>query len=61
MLIIVHLNEECWLIVCNLSEQTHELTIPQEATELIIANYDREVPMGEVELRPYEAFVVKIR
>lgn len=55
------LNEERWLVVCNLSEQTHGLTIPQEATELIIANYDREVPMGEVELRPYEAFVVKIR
>lgn len=54
------LNEERWLIVCNLSEQTHELTIPQEATELIIANYDREVPVGEIELRPYEAFVVKI-
>lgn len=52
--------EEKWLIVCNISEKTNQMTLPNGDFSLVIANYPQEeTPKGEITLRPYEAFVLK--
>ena len=54
------LGDEKWLIACNLSEQSQTLSVPK-SKEIILTNYElTEVPVGEVTMRPYEAFVLKV-
>ncbi|MGM9904273.1 MAG: alpha-glucosidase [Enterococcus sp.] len=53
------LGQERWLIVCNVSEEENQLTVPREAKEVILSNYQIELPTGEVKLCPYEAFVLR--
>lgn len=55
------LNGEKWLVVTNISAESNRFEMPADAKEFIISNYSLdEVPSGNVWLRPYEAFVVKI-
>lgn len=55
------LANEKWLVVTNISEATNDFEMPSEAKEVVIANYPlAKVPLGKVELQPYEAFVVKL-
>ena len=55
------LNGEKWLVVTNISTESNGFEMPADAKEFIISNYSLdEVPSGNVWLRPYEAFVVKI-
>ncbi|OQO69555.1 glucohydrolase [Enterococcus villorum] len=52
--------EEKWLIVCNISEKTNQISLPSGDFSIVIANYPQEeTPKGEITLRPYEAFVLK--
>lgn len=54
------LGDEKWLIACNLSEQSQTISVPK-SKEIILTNYElTEVPVGEVTMRPYEAFVLKV-
>ncbi|MBO0482678.1 glycoside hydrolase family 13 protein [Candidatus Enterococcus courvalinii] len=54
------LGDEKWLIACNLSDQSQALSVPK-SKEIILTNYElTEVPVGEVTMRPYEAFVLKV-
>ncbi|EOH93518.1 glucan 1,6-alpha-glucosidase [Enterococcus villorum ATCC 700913] len=52
--------EEKWLIVCNISEKTNQMTLPSGDFSLVMSNYPQEeTSKGKITLRPYEAFVLK--
>ena len=54
------LGDEKWLVVANISDLENEFDMPAKAEEIVISNYDIDVPLKEsVTLRAYEAFVVK--
>ncbi|WP_235859341.1 alpha-amylase family glycosyl hydrolase, partial [Schleiferilactobacillus harbinensis] len=53
---------ERWLIAANVSAETNEFVLTDAVTEHIIGNYDdQDIQTGRLTLRPYEAFVVKVR
>ncbi len=53
---------ERWLIAANVSAETNEFALTDAVTEHIIGNYDDQtIQTGQLKLRPYEAFVVKVR
>jgi glucan 1,6-alpha-glucosidase len=53
---------ERWLIAANVSAETNEFALTDAVTEHIIGNYDDQtIQTGRLTLRPYEAFVVKVR
>ena len=53
---------EKWLIVSNFSEQSNFFTFDGKVDKLIIANMtDLSLDLNHKLLRPYEAFVVKLR
>lgn len=55
------LGDEKWLVVANISDLENEFDMPAKAEEIVISNYDIDVPLKEsVTLRAYEAFVVKL-
>lgn len=52
---------EKWLVVANISAFEQTFTIEEEIKEVLIHNYQTTLPKnGEVQLQPYEAFVVNI-
>lgn len=54
------LNNEQWLVVCNMSEKKQPYTLTDQAMTLVISNYpQKQIPTGKLNLRPYEAFVLK--
>jgi len=54
------LNNEQWLVVCNMSEKNQPYTLTDQAMTLVISNYpQKQIPTGKLNLRPYEAFVFK--
>ncbi|MBE8867725.1 alpha-glucosidase [Enterococcus hirae] len=54
------LNNEQWLVVCNMSEKNQPYTLADQAMTLVISNYpQKQIPTGKLNLRPYEAFVLK--
>ncbi|WP_291293569.1 alpha-glucosidase [Enterococcus sp.] len=54
-------NGETWLVAANISEEAHQLELPEAGKELIISNYRlTDIPQGTVTLRPYEAFVIRV-
>ncbi|EOL44673.1 glucan 1,6-alpha-glucosidase [Enterococcus phoeniculicola] len=54
-------NGETWLVAANISTEPHSLYIPTSVKETIISNYDiSEISSGTFQLRPYEAFVIRI-
>lgn len=58
---IRELDGERWLVVTNISEENNTFEMPSDGKEVIISNYEGSNRLsGEVELKPYEAFVVKI-
>ena len=53
---------ERWLIVANVAAEDNVFELPDAVDEHIIGNYDdQDVKTGQIELRPFEAFVVKVR
>jgi glucan 1,6-alpha-glucosidase len=53
---------ERWLIAANVSAETNEFALTDAVTEHVIGNYDDQtIQTGQLKLRPYEAFVVKVR
>ena len=55
------LNGEKWLIVANFSLYEKTFTLSRAIEELLIHNYQDTLPkIGELLLKPYEAFVAKI-
>lgn len=52
---------EKWLVVANISAFEQTFTMEEEIKEVLIHNYQTTLPKnGEVQLQPYEAFVVNI-
>lgn len=52
---------EEWLVVANMVEEEKTFNMQEEGKKIVISNYSlEEVPEGEITLRPYEAFVVKL-
>lgn len=55
------LGDEKWLVVNNISDYENKFDMPSKGKEIVISNYDINIPLEEtVILRPYEAFVVKL-
>ncbi|MEX1550006.1 alpha-glucosidase [Enterococcus sp. C50] len=56
------LGAEKWLVVTNISEELNEFRMPTPAKEVLVANYEltSESLTGEINLRPYEAFAVRL-
>jgi glucan 1,6-alpha-glucosidase len=48
--------------VANVAAEDNVFELPDAVDEHIIGNYDdQDVKTGQIELRPFEAFVVKVR
>ncbi|WP_270607810.1 alpha-glucosidase C-terminal domain-containing protein, partial [Enterococcus thailandicus] len=56
------LGAEKWLVVTNISEELNEFRMPTPAKEVLVANYELTIESltGEINLRPYEAFAVRL-
>lgn len=53
---------DTWLVVTNISAKPASFEMPAAGETVIIANYERAMPVeGMIDLRPYEAFVVKLK
>lgn len=53
------LNDEKWLVVANLTEEVQDFNKQVNIDEWIISNYSERENLENIELKPYEAFVVK--
>lgn len=54
------LNDQCWLIVANLSENEEHFSTSAEIKQFLISNYSAPQSLDNIVLRPYEAFAVEI-
>lgn len=54
------LNDQCWLIVANLSENEEHFSTSAEIKQFLISNYSAPQSFDNIVLRPYEAFAVEI-
>lgn len=55
------LEDETWLVVANFSKECNEIEIKETGRKVIISNYDLQgIPSGKVNLRPFEAFALKV-
>lgn len=54
------LNDQCWLIVANLSENEEHFSTSAEIKQFLISNYSAPQSLDNIVLRPYEAFTVEI-
>ena len=54
------LNDQCWLIVANLSENEEHFSTSAEIKQFLISNYSAPQSLDNIVLRPYEAFSVEI-
>ena len=58
---IRELGDEKWLIAANISNHENEFNMPSEGGEVVISNYDINIPLVKtIVLRPYEAFAVRL-
>ena len=55
------LDDQKWLIVANLSSDTQSFDSEEKISENIISNYQDHDDLHNLELRPYEAFAVKVK
>jgi glucan 1,6-alpha-glucosidase len=58
-----HFEGETWAIVANFGEQTNTLQLEHlgQSSDVVISNYERtSVNFHHIELKPYEAFAVKL-
>ena len=56
------LGEVTWLVCSNFGAEPVDVTLPQRAAKRLVGNYD-DYPnqLGDVQLRPYEAFMVALQ
>lgn len=54
------LNDQCWLIVANLSENEEHFSTSAEIKQFLISNYSAPQSLDNIVLQPYEAFAVEI-
>lgn len=54
------LNDQCWLIIANLSENEEHFSTYAEIKQFLISNYSAPQSLDNIVLRPYEAFAVEI-
>lgn len=49
------------LVICNFTKDAVEYQVPDEfaGAQTLIGNYDRDKADGTIELKPYEALVLK--
>lgn len=55
------LNDEKWLVVANLTEEVQDFNEQVNIDKWIISNYSERENLENIELKPYEAFVVKVK
>ncbi|MGX6979528.1 alpha-glucosidase C-terminal domain-containing protein [Vagococcus elongatus] len=57
------LNDEKWLVVCNMTKAEQEISLSECApVRKIISNYDKKYEsLDEIHLAPFEAFVVEVK
>lgn len=55
------LNDEKWLVVANLTEEVQDFNEQVNIDEWIISNYSEKENLENIDLKPYEAFVVKVK
>lgn len=58
-----HYEDQTWVVVANIGEEQATIQLPElgQSTEVIISNYERaSADFNQLELKPYEAFAVKL-